>query len=114
MGALFLGSAAFAQVSKTDTTNKTVSRKVLTEDVKDLPADNVHNQGTGMSKGSVGGLTQKSSGDNFTIKGRKNDSPIEKQNYTIKMSNTASKTAADSAEQQNVKGHIIKTPAKKD
>ena len=113
MGALFLGSAAFAQVSKTDSTNKTVSRKVLTEDVKDLPADNVHNQGTGTDKGRTGGHTQKISGDNFTIKGNKNELPAEKHNYPFKMSNTASKAAADSTEQQNTKIHI-KTPSKKD
>jgi hypothetical protein len=39
IGALFMGSIAFAQVSKNDNTNKTVSRKVLDTDVKDLPPD---------------------------------------------------------------------------
>lgn len=114
MGALFLGSAAFAQVTKTDSTNKTVSRKVLTEDVKDLPLDKADNTGTGMSKGRVGGHTQKTSGENFTIKGSENSSVIEKQHHTIKMSNTGSKAATDSIEQQKSADYHIKMPNKKD
>jgi hypothetical protein len=39
IGALFMGSIAFAQVNKNDNTNKTASRKVLDTDVKDLPQD---------------------------------------------------------------------------
>ena len=39
LGALFMSSIAFAQVSKNDNTNKTAARKVLDTDVKDLPPD---------------------------------------------------------------------------
>jgi hypothetical protein len=39
IGALFVGTVTFAQVSKTEEPNKTVSRKVLEGDVKNLPPD---------------------------------------------------------------------------
>lgn len=96
IGALFLGSAAFAQVSKTDSTNKTVSRKVTTEDVKNLPADSAANAKSG----------------HFKVRGDKL-SATEKQNYTIKMSNAAKKATADSAAAQKSKDFHIKMPAQK-
>ncbi|MCI4442634.1 MAG: hypothetical protein JHC39_03930 [Lentimicrobium sp.] len=52
IGALFMGSIAFAQVSKNDNTNKTASRKVLDADVKDLPTDPDANVKTGEIKGN--------------------------------------------------------------
>lgn len=39
IGALFVGTVTFAQVSKTEEPSKTVSRKVLESDVKNLPPD---------------------------------------------------------------------------
>ncbi|MEY2917609.1 MAG: hypothetical protein RIS73_1323 [Bacteroidota bacterium] len=97
IGTLFLGSAAFAQVSKTDSANKTISRKVLIEDVKDLPADAKSSE----IKGTV------------TQKGREKISSTEKQHYTIKMSNTGNKAAADSAAQQKSSDYHIKMPSQK-
>jgi septum formation inhibitor MinC len=97
IGTLFLGSAAFAQVSKTDSANKTISRKVLIEDVKDLPADAKSNE-------LKGGVTQK---------GREKISIAEKQHYTIKMSNAANKAAADSAAKQKSSDYHIKMPSQK-
>lgn len=97
IGTLFLGSAAFAQVSKTDSANKTISRKVLVEDVKDLPAD-------AKSSGIKAGAIQK---------GREKISVAEKQHYTIKMSNASNKAAADSAAQQKSSDLHIKMPSQK-
>ena len=39
IGAFFMGALAFAQVSKTDTINKTASRKVSSDDLKKFPVD---------------------------------------------------------------------------
>ena len=88
---MFLGGAAFAQVTKTDSTNNTVTRKVLDSDVKDLPADGAAKNGE--IKGSV------------TQKGREGKvMAAEKQHYTIKLTNANSKTAAaDSAAKQKAK-----------
>jgi hypothetical protein len=52
IGALFMGSIAFAQVSKNDNANKTTSRKVLDTDVKDLPPDPEANAQTVEIKGN--------------------------------------------------------------
>ena len=103
ISALFLGGAAFAQVTKTDSTNKTVTRKVLDSDVKDLPTDAAAKSG-----GIKGSVTQK---------GRENKVIVaEKQHYTIKLSNASSKAAADSAAQKKAKAatqsdYFIKTPS---
>jgi hypothetical protein len=51
LGALFMGSIAFAQVSKNENTNKTAARKVLDTDVKDLPTDPEANATTSKIKG---------------------------------------------------------------
>lgn len=51
LGALFMGSIAFAQVSKNENTNKTASRKVLDADVNNLPQDPEANVKTGEIKG---------------------------------------------------------------
>ena len=104
---MFLGSAAFAQVSKTDSTNKTASRKVVAEDVKNLPEDNSKpNAKEGDIKGSV------------TQKGREGKvTTTEKQHYTVKLTNANnSKVAADSAAQKKAKAAtqsdtFIKTPS---
>lgn len=39
IGAFFMGALAFAQVSKNDTINKTASRKVMSNDLKNRPPD---------------------------------------------------------------------------
>lgn len=39
IGAFFMGALAFAQVSKNDTINKTASRKVMSNDLKNMPPD---------------------------------------------------------------------------
>jgi hypothetical protein len=94
IGALFLGSAAFAQGSKTDSANKTISRKVLDSDVKNLPADP-------SSKNTIDGIkgntVQKGKGDNLTIKSNEKMPVTEKQHYTIKLTNASKTAAADSA-----------------
>jgi hypothetical protein len=51
LGALFMSSIAFAQVSKNENTNKTAARKVLDTDVKDLPPDPEANATTSKIKG---------------------------------------------------------------
>ena len=96
IGALFLGSAAFAQGSKTDSVNKTVSRKVLADDVKNLPADATN----GEIRGTV------------TQKGKEKISATEKQHYTIKLSNANNKTVADSAAATQKTGQM-KMPSQK-
>lgn len=85
MGALAFGATAFAQVSKTDTTNKTVTRKVLPSDITNLPPSTDANSKNGI-KGTV------------TQKGRENSmAPFEKQHYTQKLSNANNRAVADSA-----------------
>lgn len=100
---MFLGGAAFAQVTKTDSTNNTVTRKVLDSDVKDLPVDAAAKSG-----GIKGSVTQKGREGKVVA--------TEKQHYTVKLSNAGSKAAADSAAQQKAKVTTqsdihIKTPS---
>jgi len=106
IGALFLGASAFAQVSKTDSTNKTGSRKVTAGDVKDLPADDGHTTGTGMSKGRTGGFTQKSNAQDHVIKGT-GASITEKMGAGSK-----EKSVTDSAAQKSSNYHM-KMPSQK-
>jgi hypothetical protein len=105
ISALFLGGAAFAQVTKTDSTNNTVTRKVLDSDVKDLPVDAAAKSGH-----IKGGATQKGRDGKVVA--------TEKQHYIVKLSNASSKAAADSAAQQKTKATtqsdiFIKTPSPK-
>ena len=52
IGAFFMGALAFAQVSKTDTINKTASRKVLNNDMKNIPPDAEPEAQSGEIKGN--------------------------------------------------------------
>jgi hypothetical protein len=79
-GALFVGSVTFAQVSKTEGTTNTVTRKVLESDVKKLPADQ-----SAAPKGEIHGTV--------TQKGREGKAAA-KEDYHIKIGNI-DKTVAD-------------------
>lgn len=110
-----MSSIAFAQVSKKDTINKSPSRKVLNNDLKNLPPDTEVNSTSGNLKGNY---HQKIKGEesNFlkvsdnnareikgsvTQKGKGNDAmTTEKQHYTIKMSN-ANKQADATGQSMN-------------
>ncbi|NDP26808.1 MAG: hypothetical protein GZ087_05190 [Flavobacterium sp.] len=83
IGALFMGSIAFAQVSKNDNTNKTASRKVLDADVKDLPSDPEANTKTGEIKGEESNYLKVTDNTSSKIKG------------SITQKSNASKSAAD-------------------
>ncbi|MBX9806251.1 MAG: hypothetical protein K2X95_00465 [Flavobacteriaceae bacterium] len=91
IGALFMGSIAFAQVSKNDNTNKTASRKVLDADVKDLPTDPDANVKTGEIKGEY---HQKMKGEESNyLKVSDNTSKVKGAGITQK--GNSSKSAAD-------------------
>ncbi len=120
-----MSSIAFAQVSKKDTINKSPSRKVLNEDIKNLPPDTEANETSSYLKGNY---HQKIKGEesNFlkvsdnnareikgsvTQKGKSNDvMTTEKQHYTIKMTN-ANKQA--DATEQSVNDESATTMQKK-
>ncbi len=113
LGALLFGSVTFAQVSKNDATNKTSSRKVSTDDVKNLPP-NDENAESGEIKGRVnhkdsglGVSPSRIKGSNPTIKGEKSS------DYPIKMDGARS-TANDSTSQGNKSSdyHIKMSPSK--
>jgi hypothetical protein len=111
IGALFMGSIAFAQISKNDNTNKTASRKVLDADVKDLPQDPDANAKTGGIKGEEsnylkvtdnnareikGSSTQKDNGSKLASDPYLKVSSANKANATIKVSGTqGEKSASD-------------------
>ena len=90
IGALFVGTVTFAQVSKTEEPTKTVSRKVLESDVKNLPADAAAKQGElkgsvtqkGKAAESVDYHIKMSSADKAAIKvgGTPNSAPEQKVN----------------------------------
>jgi hypothetical protein len=90
IGALFMGSIAFAQVNKNDDTNKTTSRKVLDADVKDLPPDPEANAKTGEIKGEY---HQKMKGESNFLKVTDNNSREIKGSSTQK--GDSNKSAAD-------------------
>lgn len=122
IGALFLGSASFAQVSKTDSINKKPIRKVFTNDVEKLPVEADVNANDGYIKGSV---HQKIRGDRsrgksdgiketMTQKGSAKVITTEKQHYTIKMSNGANKVKIDSTtENDKTSDYHLKIPSQK-
>ena len=109
-----MGSIAFAQVSKKDDINKSVSRKVLNTDLKDLPADPEVNVEKGVIKGNSnqkmkgeesnfikisdntshiikGSSTQKDSGSKAAVP--------QTEDFTIKMSSSENKTIKTSGTQ---------------
>ncbi len=104
-----MSSIAFAQVSKKDTINKSPSRKVLNNDLKNLPPEEETNTNSGGLKANYHqkikgeeSSFQKVSDNNareikgtITQKGKVNDAmTTEKQNFTIKMSNTGKQEVA--------------------
>jgi hypothetical protein len=111
IGALFMGSIAFAQVSKNDNTNKTASRKVLDADVKDLPTDPDANVKTGEIKGEY---HQKMKGEESNyLKVSDNNARGIKGSVTQK-GNIESETAAEKKHVGNVKwtpGKAVKDTA---
>ena len=111
VGALFLGSAAFAQVSKTDSTNKTTSRKVLVNDVKDLPEEASPEAKTGHMKG---GVVRKGTAENHVIKGRNKDLNQKEANAVItqKMGGKEPAVETESNSQKSEMNHL-KIPLKK-
>lgn len=120
IGALFLGSVSFAQVSKTDSINKKLSRKVLTSDVEKLPVEADANDG--YIKGSVHQKTRgdrsrsKSDGikETMTQKGSAKGITTEKHHYTIKMSNGVNKVKIDSTtENDKTSDYHLKIPSQK-
>ena len=104
-----MGALAFAQVSKTDTINKTASRKVLINDMKNIPPDTEPETKSGEIKGNyhqkikseqngyikISDQSARNAKGSVTQKGREGKvSTTEKQNHTIKMSNS-NKTVLD-------------------
>jgi len=104
-----MGALAFAQVSKTDTINKTASRKVLNNDMKNIPPDTEPETKSGKIKGNyhqkmkaeqnvhikISDQSARNAKGSVTQKGREGKvSTTEKQNQTMKMSNS-NKTGLD-------------------
>lgn len=122
IGALFLGSASFAQVSKTDSINKKLSRKVLTSDVDKLPVEADGNANDSYIKGSVhqkirGGQSRSKSDEIKETMTEKSSAKVittEKQHYTIKMSNRVNKAKIDSTtENDKTSDYHLKIPSQK-
>lgn len=127
LGALLFGSVTFAQVNKNDTINKTGSRKVSADDLKQFPTETETTEiGHIKIKGErdIKGESQKSeflkiSPDNaakikgsVTQKGSSDasaGSTFEKQHYTIKLTNANKKSAEDGTEPITIKENAATT-----